>query len=266
MIKIIENYSTGDITNNNPIDVNYPDNSYCADFLNPNDLKYMETQKNKTGKIINMSPEEYYEICAKEIFNVSVDNLKRGRQADKQTMDKLIKILTVDKKQFPLPYVDLTSGGQEGLHRMQAIGEVYGWDFEVPVLVIDYVNKRLGQLNDIWDYWINAIRDAQEKVYDSDTWETDFVEEVQYNLNESVEGTIVEGNYTVIVVNYDIDDNYGIDISLKEFSDIMSPYEVRDIEISEDAENSNTYAQSYDDFFASYDWIDDDTFDWLSDD
>ena len=79
---LLEDYPTGKITNNNPIDTTYSETSYARNFLNASDLKYMQEHKNRTGKIVQMSPNEYYRICGKDIFKCGAESLKRQRAND----------------------------------------------------------------------------------------------------------------------------------------------------------------------------------------
>lgn len=114
---------------------------YYNNFLNPKDLKYMQESKNRTGEIIMMTPDEYYEACSK-VFNQSVNDLKYQRSSNADTILKYtMDMLNGDV--FPLPYVNFADKSQEGLHRMMAAGDAFGWDKEFPVLVVTaYDNDR----------------------------------------------------------------------------------------------------------------------------
>lgn len=71
--------------------------SYYDNFLNSADLHYMETHKNRTGKVVMMTPEEYYQECATKVFTISSDKLKAQRRAN-DLVDKYAQ--------------DMKSGGQ----------------------------------------------------------------------------------------------------------------------------------------------------------
>ena len=89
-----------------------------------------------------MSPTEYYERCAK-IFNTSVSHLKSTREIDKNTLRKLRDVINIYKRKLCLPMINYADEGQEGLHRMLIVAEMFGWNHKVPVLVVDYYDKDL---------------------------------------------------------------------------------------------------------------------------
>ena len=100
--------------------------SYYNNFLNETDLKYMQDSKNRTGEVVMMSPTEYYEECANEIFEgTSVARLKLERKASPGLVDKYEADMTNGDK-FPLCYLNYADNSQEGLHRMMAAGQAYG--------------------------------------------------------------------------------------------------------------------------------------------
>ena len=129
-------YGTAPVSGNDVVDTTKTGVSYYQDFLNPSKLKYMQEEKNLTGNIVMMSPEEYYQRCAKDIFNTTAESLKRQREHDKNTLQKLVNVLTVYKRKLCLPFLNYADNGQEGLHRMYVLGELYGWNTKQPVLVI----------------------------------------------------------------------------------------------------------------------------------
>ena len=97
--------------------------------------EYMKSAKNRVGEIVWMSPNEYYSLSAK-IFNTTVDNLIADRTFDKGRIEKLKNVILKDKRKFPMTFIDLAEGEQEGLHRMYVAGELFGWDTKFPVLII----------------------------------------------------------------------------------------------------------------------------------
>lgn len=125
--------SVGDV-----IDTSTTGTSYYNDYLTKSGREYLLKKTGTEGKIVKMSPKEYFDTCSNKVFNTSTQSLIRSRRYDDETMDELHKVLTELKKKFPLPYINLADKQQEGLHRMLAIADLYGWDHEVPVLVIDY--------------------------------------------------------------------------------------------------------------------------------
>ena len=218
--------------------------SYYDNFLNSADLHYMETHKNRTGKVVMMTPEEYYQECATKVFTTSSDKLKAQRLAN-DLVDKYAQDMKSGDK-FPLPYINYPDHGQEGLHRMMAAGNVWGWDTQFPVLVVNSVNDQVEALNNIWRYWCDATYYAKQFRYTPSAWKQEMVEEVQYKLDE-----YTDDEYHVIIVD---DREDSIDITIQEFEDIMNPTTLFQPEFSNEDEESDTYSLDDEDF----DWDDDD--------
>ena len=113
--------------------------SYYDNFLNQEDLAYMRKAKNRNGEIVMMSPKEYFEQCSKYVFrhhpNATVEALKKQRRRDAETIAWMEDQLLAGKK-FNLCFINYADAGQEGLHRMLTLGELYGWDKKYPVLAV----------------------------------------------------------------------------------------------------------------------------------
>jgi hypothetical protein len=137
------------------------DTSYYNNFLNAKDLAYMRKAKNRDGEIIMMSPNEYFKACADKIFKGrhSVEDLKHQREYSRfKNGESLIDNYTQAMKsgdKFPLCYLNYADSSQEGLHRMYAAGEAYGWDTKFPVLVITVFDQ-------IWEDKVNLHREASQ--------------------------------------------------------------------------------------------------------
>lgn len=161
------------------------DTSYYNDFLNAKDLKYMQEQKNRTGEVVLMTPEEYVQECADKIFKgrVTPKELIAQRYASKTEDDTLlIDKYIADMKhgdKFPLCYLNYPSSAQEGLHRMIAAGEAFGWSTKFPVLVVTAYDSQAEEVaqdrielknflyfdfNDICDTAVNNIADPHMKM------------------------------------------------------------------------------------------------------
>lgn len=218
--------------------------SYYDNFLNSADLHYMETHKNRTGKVVMMTPEEYYQECATKVFTTSSDKLKAQRRAN-DLVDKYAQDMKSGDK-FPLPYIDYPNHGQEGLHRMMAAGNVWGWDTQFPVLVVTSVDDQVEALNNIWRYWCDATYYAKQFRYTPPAWKQEMVEEVQYKLDE-----YTDDEYHVIIVD---DHEDAIAITIQEFEDMMNPTTLFQPEFSNEDEECDTYSLDDEDF----DWDDDD--------
>ena len=135
--------------------------SYYNDFLNTKDLKYMQTEKNRNGEIVMMSPNEYIQECATAIFNgrVTPDGLKSQRYASHdENGEHLITKYASDMKsgdKFPLCYINYANGQQEGLHRMMAAGEAYGWNTKFPVLAVTVYDDQIEHENIVFSEYIS---------------------------------------------------------------------------------------------------------------
>lgn len=137
-----EAYNTGNVSGKNIFDTStlggYSYYSQCIPGDPENE--YMKVKHNRIGKIVQMSPNEYYSLCVK-MFGRTVENLKRQRMLDEDEdesyIDSLKDVILKDKKQFPMTFISLPDKQQEGLHRMFVAGELFGWDEKFPVLLID---------------------------------------------------------------------------------------------------------------------------------
>ena len=136
-------YKTLPVNGTQVIDPNKTGMSFYDQFLDDKETHYLHNNKNLRGDVVMMSPQKYYELCSKHGFGheVPVDKLKQSRAAAQKNIEHLKNVLTVQKKRFPMPMLNLAEHSQEGLHRMMAIGELYGWDLKVPVLVVDWYDK-----------------------------------------------------------------------------------------------------------------------------
>lgn len=124
------------------IDTKHTGISFYDQFLRSSDIEYLRNKKNLKGTIVKMTPKEYYQECAYKIFGTSVEKLKRERGVyDRHIIDKLHNVLNVYKRKLCMPMINYAEKGQEGLHRMLAIAELFGWDHKVPVLVVDWYDE-----------------------------------------------------------------------------------------------------------------------------
>lgn len=152
-------YGTSSVSGASVFDTKTTGTSFYNDFFTEQGRKYLLTKKNLAGKIVEMTPEEYYDECAKNIFNCSSESLKKQRgEYDRKIIDHLKEVITVYKRRFPLTYINYADKGQEGLHRMLAAAELFGWNVKHPVLVVDYADKA------------RANKEATEKIVLSYFW------------------------------------------------------------------------------------------------
>lgn len=218
------------------------DTSYYNNFLNEKDLAYMQKSKNRTGEVVYMTPVQYYEECVKHIFeDTTVESLKLQRSSNSEYINKYKEDMLAGDK-FPLCYLNYADHGQEGLHRMMAAGEAFGWNIKFPVLVVRAVDNRVEELNSIWRYWNDAVYHAKDVTYNADTWEQEFIEEVEYNLE-----CRTEEHYEVIIVGRrDKEEcekhgtDYAIEIALADFVDIMHPVTVFEPKLKNKSNNTSS--------------------------
>ena len=131
---ISEDYNTQDISNDSYIDVTKQEMSYYQDYLD-NPKKANEYHKT-TSQIVEMSPKEYFEECAK-IFDSTFEKQYTQIKNDTETVDYLKDVILKQNKKFPIPILNYAENTQDGRHRMFVLGELFGWDKEFPILVIN---------------------------------------------------------------------------------------------------------------------------------
>lgn len=187
-------YRTAEISGKDIFDKTTTGVSFYNQFLNSNDAKYLKDKKNLAGKIVEMSPNEYYEECGKHCWKhpVSADALKSQRAADKSTIEHLKQVLQIYKKRFPMPFINYAEKGQEGLHRMYVAGELLGWDSpKHPVLCIywadeerharDVEEKKRVEIESAIE---SGVRDSLRYKY---TKVSEFEEQLQFDLDRRFE-------------------------------------------------------------------------------
>lgn len=189
--KEMYDYHTGRFTSiNNVFDTSTTGMSKYNDLIpGSEEAVYYRDKKNLISKIEYLTPQQYFDICAKDIFpNSSSDDLKAQRKADKgslATIDTVIK----NNVQLPMTVINLAEKQQEGLHRMFYLGESYGWNtIKFPVLIVNYYNIDLQtrldnqkRINKITKDLEDAINEALSFKFNS---YEDFVEELQWKINE----------------------------------------------------------------------------------
>ena len=131
-------YRTKEVEPGQYIDTTRNELRWVDDMLE--DPDYYEKKKGYTGRIIEMSPEEYFKECA-NLFGNSIEAQKRQIAADTNVLDKLTQVIKKYHKRFPIPFINIKDRTQEGRHRMYVLGELFGWDKKVPVLIIQDVNN-----------------------------------------------------------------------------------------------------------------------------
>ena len=243
----IYDYGTAPIDGENIIDVTKTGMSYYNDFLNPSGLKYLQTHKNLTGKIINMTPREYFERCARDIFNNSVSSLIAQREADKRTNNLLDRVLNEYKLKLCLPMINYADKGQEGLHRMLAIARNYSWDKSVPVLVVDYFDKERAKQEQDKKFVLHLTNKLYDAVRNAIQYHYKNIDEFKEELEEwclEKEFKYEDDVKKPVEVNIEEFEDYYI-VRLKQFSAVMA--EVPKYAVKLDADNIED-SLDFDDF------------------
>ena len=102
-------------------------------------------------EVVEMTPTQYFELCGK-IQGMKPDEIIDFIGADERQITHIKDVILKYGKKLPLPYVSFSSvdevSGQEGRHRMYALGEMFGWDEDFPVMLIQDASskKTLGEL------------------------------------------------------------------------------------------------------------------------
>lgn len=191
------NYRTGPVNllTGDVIDTSKTGMSFYDDLLPNGDPDYMRDEHNLVAHIEYMTPNEYYEQCSLYGFPggiIPVEKLKQERRIDKKTLEHLKDVLTDYGHKFPIPFVNKAERGQEGLHRMMVLGDMFGWDKgKYPVLVITWADddraKRDKQAridNDIRQDIKSGVQKALHFTYYNIE---EFKEQLQYSLDSSFE-------------------------------------------------------------------------------
>lgn len=138
-------YRTGQISGNKLFDITRSESFYGQSFL---DGLGKTDSKGRVGRIVEMSPTEYFKACAKG-FGSSYDAQINQVKADKGTYQLLSDVIDKYNRQFPITYLDYSKGfAQEGRHRMYIAGERFGWNTKFPVLVIEAAESPLFELKE----------------------------------------------------------------------------------------------------------------------
>lgn len=141
-------YGTAEVDGESVIDVNKASTFGTQDLL---DGSEDSTYDGVTYDIVDLTPTQYFELCSK-IQNMTPDELIDLTGVDSSRITHIKDVILKYNRRLPLPFVSFSKngevGGQEGRHRMYALGEMYGWDQDFPVMVVqDAANKKtIGEL------------------------------------------------------------------------------------------------------------------------
>ena len=186
-----------------------------------------------------MSPREYIRRCASIIFKGRVsysDLLTQRRDWDREKIDYLVDFIRNKKRKLCMPFLDYAEPGQEGLHRMIAAGEEFGFDHKFPVLVVDWLDKEKHK-RDVedrrrWEIEVKIEKAFKEASYYHYDDVEDFIDELQIAINHA---WYVEYKEPDKEFSYDIKDNE-ITITVDGVSETfdMSNIDIKNEETSDD--------------------------------
>ena len=106
---------------------------YYDDFLTPKGADYMLRAKGLRAKVVSMSPQEYIQRVADQVFHSNYE--RQLISMDRKNIVKYANQMKLGSK-APMPYLNLANEGQEGRHR--AFASMLAGAKEIPVLVVYY--------------------------------------------------------------------------------------------------------------------------------
>lgn len=143
-----KDYGTGDAHETDVIDVKKASTFATQDLL---DGSVDATYDGVVYDIVELTPTQYFELCSRS-QGMSPDEIIEFISHDEQQLAHIKDVILKYGKKLPLPYISFSSveevSGQEGRHRMYALGEMFGWDEDFPVMLIQDASskKTVGEL------------------------------------------------------------------------------------------------------------------------
>ena len=228
-------YHTAPVRGKDIFDVNVGESPYAKDMIRLAKTGGV-TKEGRSARIVQMSPNEYFEAVARG-FGSSKESQLRQIRSDDKVLDHLMRVITEYKRKFPITYIAADEGEeedtyfQEGRHRMYVAGELFGWDTKFPVLQIyikdkDKYNKAKQEEKDevIYRAIDRAVRYAYsnytysniEEIKDELDWQLasqleDVLEykKITYKVDEDVISIIIDGKLwdKAYLSDFDIDEN-----------------------------------------------------------
>ncbi len=225
-------YGTGEVDGEDIFDINTTGTTGSwNDLLKGIDLDYYKNNKNLKGKVIQMTPSEYYKESAKMFrnsknSNTTAERLKEQRRTDEEVLEDLKDVILKKKKKFPICVLDISyNPGQEGLHRMMVAGDLFGWDKKFPVLLVETYDKarqeRIEKQQSQRDFE-NKIEKAINSIsgwefYDLEEFEDYLIDKLEYFGLYDVIISTKGDNLEISKWDEDINDTLIYNIDLKKF-------------------------------------------------
>lgn len=174
---------------------------------------YMKYEKGQDAKIVYMSPNEYLERCAKDIFNSTWE--KTVSSIERNYADTITKYANDMKNgdKFPIPYLDYVYLNQEGRHRALAVKQAFGEDSIMPVLVITHTNPTKEEL----------MNYCNKKFPNNSTYANSFYDSLCYKYfpqeDEDFDNEEIVNTESEIDIQLDNDTDFNIDDELDDIFD-----------------------------------------------
>lgn len=228
----MKRYIRAAVSPDNVFDINNTHASYYNEFLKPDGLKYMQDHKNRTGEIVYMSPDDYFRECAEKIFKIPQKQLEESRSANTSAIIEYTSAMK-NGDVFPLPYINYADKGQEGLHRMMAAGDAFGWNTKFPVLIVkaydDEYEQRYKTYNKMQDYerydYKKVVRQAVDAISDWDNLAppdvlTQFEQAIREAAKNPTDPDIESADIDVRTEAYERNGNVRIKVYLTNFNGV----------------------------------------------
>ena len=205
-LRILETYNASSSfrTENNP-------DRIASNWIGPTKVgkvsinDYMRYEKGQDAKIVYMSPNEYLERCAKDIFNSTWE--KTVASIEKNYADTITKYANDMKNgdKFPIPYLDYVYQNQEGRHRALAVKQAFGEDSIMPVLVIIPTNPTKEELMNYCNRKFPNNSNSANMFYDSLCYKY-FPEEIEEDNTEEEMELDSDTDFEFDNTDFNIDD------------------------------------------------------------
>lgn len=146
--KEFKDYGTAEVEGGNVIDTTRASTFATQDLLDHSeDAAY----DGIVYDIVDLTPIQYFELCGK-VQDIAPETLMDYIKTDERQLAHIKDVILKYHKRLQMPYVSFSKmdevSGQEGRHRMYALGEMFGWDKEFPVMVVQDLGakKTIGEL------------------------------------------------------------------------------------------------------------------------
>lgn len=239
------NYRTGKVNGKDIFDTSTTGNSAIDVIKDPD---YYKKAKNLKGEIVQMSPKEYFQECAK-IFDSTYATQRSYAKSDRDYIDHLKSVITQKGEKFPMIYIDYASHQQEGRHRMEVASELFGENEKFPVLVIKYADKERAEREEQEQNYRKSYNKIEKAISRAIAYSYndigEFIDQLQFEINDQFFVMPNEDNIPFDLQTDENDDN----IIHVTYQDKNAPYIDIDIPIHLDEINIEKSI--------SDDWLDD---------